>query len=104
MCPVHHRVREEQVMTPHAFTGGGRNRSCSVLALAIPAILAGTGSKAEQPLAPCHPNPNAMTDETTVRNRGDIVNLPKPLKDRLAQVANPPHAHLPNQAVAGAPN
>src|SRR5215469_13566287 len=91
-------------MRPHAFTGGRNVRSCSVLALAIPAILAVTGSKAEQPLAPCHPNPNAMTDETTVRNRGDIVNLPKQLKDRLAQLANRPHTYLPIQAFAEAHN
>jgi len=91
-------------MLRHGFTGGRTVRSRSVLALTIPAILAGTGAKAEQPPAPCHPNPNATTDETTVRNRGDIVNLPKPLKDRLAQLANRPHTYLPIQAFAEAHN
>ena len=91
-------------MKRHTLTGRRTVRSCSVLALTIPAILAGTGSKAEQPPAPCHPNPNATTDETTVRNRGDIVNLPKPLKDRLAQLANRPLTYLPIQAFAEAHN
>jgi hypothetical protein len=57
---------------------------------------------AEQPPAPCHPNPLAATDESTVRGRGDIVNLPAPLKDRLAQLANRPHSQLPTQAYAEA--
>jgi hypothetical protein len=52
---------------------------------------------AEQPPAPCHPNPLAAQDEATVRNRGDIVNLPTPLKDRLARLANRPHSQLPTQ-------
>ena len=49
-------------------------------------------ARAEQPPPPCHPNPLAAQDEATVRNRGDIVNLPMPLKDRLAQLANRPHS------------
>jgi hypothetical protein len=57
---------------------------------------------AEQPPPPCHPNPIAAQDEATVRNRGDIVNLPMPLKDRLAQLANRPHSQLPTQAYAEA--
>ena len=52
---------------------------------------------AEQPPAPCHPNPLAAQDEATVRNRGDIVNVPTPLKDRLARLANRPHSQLPTQ-------
>lgn len=32
-----------------------------------------------------------------MRNRGDIVNLPTPLKDRLARLANRPHSQLPTQ-------
>jgi hypothetical protein len=52
---------------------------------------------AEQPPAPCHPNPLAAQDEATVRNRGDIVNLPTLLKDRLARLANRPHSQLPTQ-------
>jgi hypothetical protein len=59
-------------------------------------------ARAEQPPPPCHPNPLAAQDEATVRNRGDIVNLPMPLKDRLAQLANRPHSQLPTQAYAEA--
>src|SRR5882762_9956780 len=61
-------------------------------------------ARAEQPPPPCHPNPMAAQDEATVRNRGDIVNLPMPLKDRLAQLANRPHSQLPTQAYAEADN
>src|SRR5215472_1295713 len=57
---------------------------------------------AEQPPPPCHPNPNAAQDEAAVRSRGDIANLPDPLKDRLAQLANRPHTYLPMQAFAEA--
>jgi hypothetical protein len=57
---------------------------------------------AEQPPAPCHPNPLAAQDEATVRNRGDIVNLPTALKDRLARLANRPHSQLPTQVYAEA--
>ena len=55
------------------------------------------GARAEQPPAPCHPNPLAAQDEATVRNRGDVVNLPAPVKDRLARLANRPHSQLPTQ-------
>src|SRR5215467_13782322 len=57
---------------------------------------------AEQPPPPCHPNPNAAQDEATVRGRDDIANLPDPLKDRLAQLANRPHSVLPLQVYAEA--
>jgi hypothetical protein len=57
---------------------------------------------AEQPPAPCHPNPNAAADHATVAGRGDIVNLPRPLKDRLVQLAERPHSYLPIQAFAEA--
>jgi hypothetical protein len=73
-----------------------------VLALAVQAALASAGARAEQPPQPCHPNPTADTDETTVRGRGDIVNLPGELKDRLAQLANRPHTYLPLQVFAEA--
>src|SRR5260370_41079189 len=59
-------------------------------------------SYAEQPPAPCHPNPLAAQDEAAVRNRGDIVNLPTPLKDALARLANRPHSQLPTQVYAEA--
>src|SRR6516225_12145974 len=77
-------------------------RFCSVLALAFPAVLGIGTARAEQPPAPCHPNPNAATDDATVASRGDVVNLPQPLKDRLVQQADRPHTYLPLQAFAEA--
>jgi hypothetical protein len=40
--------------------------------------------------------------DTTVASRGDVVNLPQPLKDRLVQQADRPHTYLPLQAFAEA--
>src|SRR5262249_48298858 len=57
---------------------------------------------AEQPPPPCHPNPNAAQDVAAVTGRDDIVNLPAPLKDRLAQLADRPHSVLPLQVYAEA--
>ena len=57
---------------------------------------------AEQPPPPCHPNPNAAADRSTVAARGDVVNLPDPLKDRLVQLADRPHTYLPLQVFAEA--
>jgi hypothetical protein len=37
---------------------------------------------------------NAATDRATVANRGDVANLPTPLKDRLVQLADRPHTYL----------
>ena len=67
---------------------------CSVLAVTGLAVFV-NNARAEQPPAPCHPNPTADADETAVRSRGDVVNLPGPLQDRLAQLANRPHTYLP---------
>jgi len=75
---------------------------CSVLAVSAPAVLAITGARAEQPPLPCHPNPTADADETALRSRGDIVNLPGELQDRLALLANRPHTYLPLQVFAEA--
>ena len=58
--------------------------------------------RAEQPPAPCHPNPHPLADRQTVVNRGDVTNLPQPLKDRLVQMADRPHTQLPQQAFAEA--
>ena len=69
---------------------------CSVSAVTALAIFA-INARAEQPPPPCHPNPTAEADEAAVRGRGDIVNLPVPLQDRLAQLANRPHTYLPLQ-------
>jgi hypothetical protein len=55
-----------------------------------------------QPPAPCHPNPDAAHDMATVRNRGDVVHLPAPLRDRLGILAGRPHSILPVQARAEA--
>jgi len=70
---------------------------CSVSAVTALAIFA-INARAEQPPAPCHPNPTADADETAVRSRGDVVSLPGPLQDRLAQLANRPRTYLPLQA------
>src|SRR5215469_15064951 len=43
---------------------------CSVLALTVAAGLSVDTAWAEQPPAPCHPNPNAAADEAAVRSRG----------------------------------
>jgi hypothetical protein len=59
-------------------------------------------TSAQQPPPPCHPNPNATTDMTTVRNRGDISHLPDPLKNQLVTLAGRPHSVLPVQAYAEA--
>jgi hypothetical protein len=57
---------------------------------------------AEQPPAPCHPNHNAEDDSEAVAERGDIVNPPMQLKDRLIRLADRPHSVLPPQAFAEA--
>jgi len=57
---------------------------------------------ADQPPPPCHPNPDAASNIETVVNRGDIRNLPAPLKERLAQLAARPHSVLPVQTFAEA--
>jgi hypothetical protein len=59
-------------------------------------------SYAQQPPPPCHPNPRANLDMATVRQRGDIRDLPELLKDRLVQIAGRPHSQLPTQAYAEA--
>src|SRR5467141_716209 len=88
---------EEGVMQGQATNGARFVRFCSVLALTVPAVLSIDRAGAEQPPPPCHPNPTAAADEAAVRGRGDIVNLPGELQDRLAQLANRPHTYLPLQ-------
>src|SRR5438552_12486911 len=65
-------------------------------------LLLATAAREQQPPPPCHPNPNANLNMATVRSRGDIRNLPGPLKDRLVQLAGRPHSQLPTQAYAEA--
>ncbi len=91
-------------MRHYAVIGARTVRFCSVLALTAPAVLASAGAGAEQPSAPCHLNPNAAADSAAVAARGDVVNLPKPLKDRLIRLADRPHTYLPIQAFAEAHN
>jgi hypothetical protein len=59
-------------------------------------------SYAEQPPAPCHPNPDAARDRATVARRGDVIQLPKPLREQLVRMADRPHTQLPQQAFAEA--
>jgi hypothetical protein len=89
-------------MQQQIASGARSSWFCSALVLALPAIL-GIGSvSAEQPPSPCHPNPNAAADRSTVATRGDVINLPGPLKDRLIQLADRPHTYLPLQVFAEA--
>ena len=46
----------------------------------------------------------SKSDADFVRNRGDVKNLPEPLKTRLAALADRPHSQLPTQAYAEAHN
>ena len=61
-----------------------------------------TFARAEPPPLPCHANPSAAVDEAAVRTRGDVSQLPMPLKDRLGQLANRPHSIVPLQVFAEA--
>ena len=77
----------------------GRSRLFAALSLAA---VAWSVASAEQPPAPCHPNPLAASDEATVLSRGDVKFLPAPLQNQLARMANRPHTFLPIQAYAEA--
>jgi hypothetical protein len=66
------------------------------------AVVSPPRGDAEQPPAPCHANPNAAADSAAVASRGDVVNLPQPLKDRLIRLADRPHSYRPIQAFAEA--
>jgi hypothetical protein len=70
----------------------------------VGAVLCAGTARAEQPPPPCHPNPNAAADRAAVATRGDVVNLPGPLKDRLVRLADRPHTYLPMQVFAEADN
>jgi len=59
-------------------------------------------SYSEQPPAPCFPNPRAARDSALIKNRGDIRNLPEPLKARIIRISDRPHSILPTQAFAEA--
>lgn len=86
------------------ITSTGRR---GVLGLALAALMGMASAlpgRAEPPPPPCHPNPNAAADAAAVGVRGDVVNLPQPLKDRLVQLADRPHTFPPIQAFAEADN
>jgi hypothetical protein len=72
---------------------------CTVIGIALGSL---TTAYAEQPSPPCHPNPNAAADRDTVANRGDVVKLPDPLKERVIRLADRPHTFLPLQIYAEA--
>ena len=74
----------------------------SWLAIILGLMIFKSISRAEQPPAPCFPNPHAARDSALVRNRGDIRNLPEPLKERIVRIADRPHSILPVQAFAEA--
>jgi len=74
---------------------------CLVTMLAT-AALTPTAADAEQPPAPCHPNLDANPDMAIIKNRGDVQDLPDPLKERLVRLADRPHSQLPTQAYAEA--
>ena len=91
---------------PHSSTNRRKSWKAAKLAAHFLALALATSfatrSYAEQPPAPCHPNPQAAQDAATVRNRGDVTNLPDPLQDRLERLANRPHSQLPLQVYAEA--
>ena len=95
---MNHTAHPRAAGRPH--TAGAR----LALSAAVLGILLAAAAKAEQPPAPCHPNPHADADRHAVANRGDVVNLPQPLKDRLVQLADRPHTFLPMQVFAEAPS
>src|SRR6266851_72520 len=79
-----------------------RTKEAALVATLGLAVLAPYAGHAEQPPPPCHPNLHANEDMAEVRTRGDIVNLPDPLKQRLVRLADRPHSQLPTQAYAEA--
>src|SRR5215467_4305025 len=79
-----------------------RTKEAALVATFGLSILAPCASHAEQPPPPCHPNLSANADTAAVKNRGDIVDLPDPLKERLVRLADRPHSQLPTQAYAEA--
>jgi len=81
-----------------------KSRRCRRIALcgSLMTALASSSAYAEQPPRPCHPNLQANADIAAVENRGDIVDLPAPLKNQLVRIASRPHSQLPTQAYAEA--
>ena len=78
---------------------GTVSRWLRATSLAFAAVLAAERARAQMP---AHPNPNAELDEFIVTHRGDVIQLPNPLKHRLGEMAERPHTFLPIQAFAEA--
>ncbi|HEY4882558.1 MAG TPA: hypothetical protein VII08_02890 [Myxococcales bacterium] len=79
-----------------------RNSFTLRMALLLPLLATATKARADQPPAPCHPNPDAAADAAAVVARGDVASLPAPLRDQLVRLAERPHSILPVQARAEA--
>ena len=63
---------------------------CAIEAAPLP------GNPPQHP-APCHGNPNFRADGNALMTRGDIVGLPKELRNQLTRLACRPHSTLPIQ-------
>ncbi len=97
------RRRSGEVTTTHAANIIAWGSLLAILGLAtLPAHAMPPPSRAVQPPPPCHPNPRAAADSEEVANRGDIRQLPAPLKERLVELAARPHSVLPVQTFAEA--
>ncbi len=94
------------VSAPAVATPPNASHLSGVSSGAAPAIFAPGGLPIPQvpvvPAPPCHPNPTAMLDGITIAHRGDVVDLPAPLRTRLVELAERPHSVLPVQARAEA--
>jgi uncharacterized GH25 family protein len=77
---------EEGVMLSQAKCIARLVRLCSVLALAVPAVLRIEGARAEQPSSPCHENPTAATDEAAVATTPEGL---KQITRKTAGATNP---------------
>ena len=77
-------------------------RACLAAACGVGLCTAAAAAAPNQPPPPCHPNPHAKADGETVEHRGDVRDLPDPLKARLEALAERPHSALPIQAYAEA--
>jgi len=79
-----------------------RITSAHLVAALLILVFGSKMARAEQPPAPCHPNPHAAEDRALVSTRGDVRNLPATLKERLIRLADRPHTFLPVQVFSEA--
>src|SRR5258708_115793 len=79
-----------------------RTKEAALVATLGLAVLAPYAGHAEHPRATWQANLHAKEDMAEVSTRGDIVNLPDPLKQQLVRLADRPHSQLPTQAYAEA--